>query len=92
MDFLQTLTAVLLVLCLLGGAVVWLKSRGWAQLTGGNRHRQMELIERLPLSSQHALHLVRVGERVLLVASAPGGCEIARVGGAAVRRTEDQAV
>lgn len=92
MDFLQTLTAVLLVLCLLGGVVVWLKSRGWAQLAVRNRHRQMELIERLPLSSQHALHLVRVGERVLLVASAPGGCEITRVSERVAHRAEGQAV
>ena len=41
--------------------------------------KQMQTIERLPLSGQHALHLVRVGEKVLLVVTGPGCCEVREV-------------
>lgn len=91
MDFLQALTGVLLVLCALGAAVFYLKTRGWAQIGARTRcPRQMTLIERLPLTSQHALHLVRVGGRVLLVASAPGSCQIRGISEAAIREMEPQ--
>jgi flagellar biogenesis protein FliO len=34
----------------------------------------MKVVERLALTPQHSLHLVRVGERTILVAAFPGGC------------------
>jgi hypothetical protein len=30
----------------------------------------------VPLGAHHALHLVRVGERLMLVATAPGSCQV----------------
>ncbi len=36
----------------------------------------MEVLERVPLSAQHALNLVRVGERALVVSVHPGGCSL----------------
>jgi flagellar biogenesis protein FliO len=41
--------------------------------------KQMTAIERLPLGSQHALHLVRIGEKLVLVVTGPGCCEIRNV-------------
>lgn len=41
--------------------------------------KQMQMIERMPLSGQHALHLVRVGEKVLLVVTGPGCCQMKEV-------------
>ena len=38
----------------------------------------MECLERLPLGPQHTLHLVRLGETALLVASSPSGCSLVR--------------
>lgn len=41
--------------------------------------KRMEAIERMPLSAQHAMHLVRVGEKLLLVITGPGCCEVREV-------------
>ena len=41
--------------------------------------KQMQTIERMPLSGQHALHLVRVGEKLLLIVTGPGCCEVREV-------------
>jgi flagellar biogenesis protein FliO len=78
MDLLQGLTASLLVLLALGGTVMFLRSRGLARFEVGRRTtpRRMESIERLSLTPQHALHLVRVEGKLLIVASAPNGCNI----------------
>jgi hypothetical protein len=40
--------------------------------------RKLECLERLPLGPQHTLHLVRLGDTALLVASSPGGCSLVR--------------
>lgn len=40
--------------------------------------RRLECLERLPLGPHHTLHLVRLGETALLVASSPGGCSLVR--------------
>jgi flagellar biogenesis protein FliO len=36
----------------------------------------MQSVERLGLGAQHSLHLVRVGEQAMLVASFPSGCAL----------------
>ena len=38
--------------------------------------RRMHVVERLPLTPQHSLHLVRIDGRLLVVASGPGGCSL----------------
>jgi len=80
MEAIQQVATVLFVLGLLGGTLYWLRSKGVARFavkgmgrTGG---RQMESIERLPLTPQHSLHLVRVAGRVMLIAVSPGGCTV----------------
>jgi flagellar biosynthetic protein FliO len=77
MDLFSQLGAIALVLGLLG-AVLWsLRRRGVAMPLPVRRGaRRMECMERLALGPQHALHLVRVGETALLVASSPGGCSL----------------
>lgn len=80
MDALQPALAVLFVLGLLGGALYWLRAKGVARFNGKGfglpGARQMQTLERLTLTPQHSLHLVRVGGRVLLVAVSPGGCTV----------------
>lgn len=84
MDMLQPLAAVVLVLALLGGALWLLRRRGLASFNGpalrlsrpGSESRQLALIERISLGGQNSLHLVRVGERRILVATAPGTCQL----------------
>jgi flagellar biogenesis protein FliO len=80
MDAIQPTLAVLFVLGLLGGALYWLRAKGVAQFSakgiGRQGMRHMKCIERLPLTGQHSLHLVSVGERTLLIAVSPGSCSV----------------
>jgi flagellar biosynthetic protein FliO len=79
METIQQMLAMCLVLVLLGGALWWLRRRGLAQFSHpgfGKSERKMRVVEKLPLSPGHSLHLVRVGDRMLLVASSPGGCAL----------------
>jgi len=65
---------VLLLVCLW-----WLKNKGIATPVwrGAKRPaRRLESLERLPLTAQHTLHLVRWAGRELLIASSPSGCAL----------------
>ncbi len=77
MDWTRQLLAVLAVLGLLGALMAWLRRRGlvrplWNGAEAG-RARRLELLDRVALSPQHWLHLVRVDGRIILVGRSPGG-------------------
>jgi flagellar biosynthetic protein FliO len=76
MEAIQQIGAVVLVLLLLCGTLWALRRRGFAGVAALTRSstRRLECLERLPLGPQHTLHLVRMGETELLVASSPSGC------------------
>jgi flagellar biogenesis protein FliO len=78
-DFSQ-LFAVVGVLLLLGGSLYFLRSKGVARFglkpVGTAAGRQLQSIERLPLTSHHSLHLIRVCGRTVLIAVSPGGCAV----------------
>jgi flagellar biogenesis protein FliO len=80
MDAIQPIGAVVLVLALLGGALLLLRKRGAALFSfprlSPAAPRRMEVIERLSLSPQHTLHLVRLGGRCVVVATAPTSCRL----------------
>jgi flagellar biosynthetic protein FliO len=80
MDGIGQFGAVASVLLLLAGTLWWLRRRGIAGVLPARRSqgRKMECLERLALGPQHSLHLVRLGETTLLVASSPGGCALVR--------------
>jgi flagellar biogenesis protein FliO len=67
-------------MALLLGALQWLRSRGMAHFARGiRRHRtarRLELLEKLPLTAQHSLHVVRVDGRSLLISVSPSGCAL----------------
>ncbi|HVW85137.1 MAG TPA: flagellar biosynthetic protein FliO [Bryobacteraceae bacterium] len=73
-ETIQPLAAVVAVLALLGGVLLLLRRR-FPKLSPGDAG-SMELLERLSLDPQHALHLVRVGERRIVVATAPSSCQL----------------
>ncbi len=79
MEMFQQFIIVLAVLALLCGALWVLKRKGWAR-TGfrGRKGSQpyLELIDRLPLTPQHSLHLVRLQDRTLLIGLSPSGCSL----------------
>ncbi len=80
---------VLLVFALLGGLLWFSKRRGLASFSmgsfpkgfgrGGNA-RRLEVLERVSLTPQHALLLVRVSDRTVLIATAPSSCTLLEAG------------
>jgi len=78
MDTLQPLLAVMTVLGLLGATLWWLRRRGLATIAALPSRRQgiLHAVERMPLSATHTLHLVRIGERGILLACSPSGCQV----------------
>jgi hypothetical protein len=79
MELLQQMAAAAGVPALLGSALWWLRGRGAGGIRSGARirhPRRLQAMERLPLSPHHTLHLVRAGERTLLVAAWPSGCAL----------------
>jgi flagellar biogenesis protein FliO len=80
MELLYQLSAVALVFGLLAAALWVLRRRGLAVPSGISRSRKsggrLEQMERLALSPQHTLHLVRVADRALLIAAHAAGCTL----------------
>jgi flagellar biosynthetic protein FliO len=79
MDVMEQMAAVTLVFLLLGGALWTARRQGMARF--GLAHRQggshrIECVDRLALGPQQTLHLVRLGETEMLVASTPAGCTL----------------
>jgi flagellar biosynthetic protein FliO len=80
MQLTEQIGMVLLVFALLGGLLWFSKRRGLAAFSLGGRRggsgRRLEVLERVPLTPQHALHLVRVSDRTVLIATAPSSCTL----------------
>jgi len=80
MEPLQQATVVFVVLVLLGATLYWLRAKGMVRYGLSARVRpeqkQLQPLERLPLTAQHSLHLVRVAGRLVLIAVSPSGCSI----------------
>ena len=84
MDLAEQLAMVLLVLALLAGLLWVLRNRGVVAFRRSgwktSSPRRLQVIERLPLTPSHSLHLVRVADRVLLIGVAPSGCTLLDTG------------
>jgi hypothetical protein len=79
MEILRQAGAAMAVISLLLGCLWWLRNKGIAAPVwrGSSRPaRRLESLERLPLTPQHTLHLVRWGGRELLIAASPSGCTV----------------
>ncbi len=78
MEVVQQLAAVGGVLCLLSSTLWWLRRHGFAAVLPlkKSRSRRLECLERLSLGPQQSLHLVRMGDTALLLASTPAGCAL----------------
>jgi flagellar biosynthetic protein FliO len=79
-ELFQQFVIVLAVLGLLCGALWVLRRKGLVR-TGIRRRREdglprLEVIDRLPLTPQHSLHLVRLADRTLLIGLSPNGCNL----------------
>jgi flagellar biogenesis protein FliO len=84
MEIFEQLFAVAAVLGLLAMAVWALKRKGWARISSRPFSRgaradgepRLEVIDRLVLTPNHSLHLVRLADRTLLVGLSPNGCNL----------------
>lgn len=76
MEMMDPMPAVLAVLAVLAVALWWLRKKApgrWWRKTLRRPARRLASIERLALSPRHVLHLVRLDDRLLLVAESPAG-------------------
>ncbi len=78
-SLLQQTVAVFVVLALLVVTLWFLRNKGFARLSialpgRAPACRQMHVLERVPLTAQHSLHLVRIQDRVILIGVSPSGC------------------
>jgi flagellar biogenesis protein FliO len=80
MDILQQIVSIGAVLMLLGAALWWLRGRGMARfsLPGARARapRRLELVERLTLTPQHSVCLVRLADKAMLIGISPSQCTL----------------
>lgn len=75
MELLQQGFALVFVFGLLGVALWFVKTRQSPNLRLRGE-KKMQLVERVSLTPQHSLCLVKVGERVIMIATAPTSCQL----------------
>jgi len=77
MELTQQIVMILAVFALLGG-LLWLMRRrgGLAFSPRRSGTRRLEVLERVPLTQHHALHLVRISGKVVLIGTAPSACTL----------------
>ena len=79
-DLVRQLLGVLTVFAILGTLVYFLGRRHTGGALPFTRLRRgsgrMEVLDRLYLTPQHSLHVVRVGSRGLLISVHPAGCSL----------------
>jgi flagellar biosynthetic protein FliO len=84
MEWSEQLLAVTVVLGLLCGALWLLKRKGWVRTNFRRPARpgqpRLEVLDRLALTPQHSLHLIRMADRTLLVGLSPQGCNLLESG------------
>jgi flagellar biosynthetic protein FliO len=84
METSEQLLAVIVVLGLLCGSLWLLKRKGWVRTTLRRPslpgQPRLEVIDRLALTPQHSLHLIRMADRTLLVGLSPQGCNLLESG------------
>lgn len=73
------IVAVFLVLLLLTGTLWLLRRRGLVTVNTViakrlSKQKLMQVVERMPLTANHSLHLVRIQDRVILIGVSPSGC------------------
>jgi flagellar biogenesis protein FliO len=79
MEMARQVISVLAVFALLGAMLWMLRNGGFARFRGFGvkaRVRQLESVERLVLTANHSLHLIRIGGKEVVVATHPQGCAL----------------
>ena len=76
MELMDPMPALVAVVAVVGATLWWLRRKGGLRLRAGTRargSRRLQKLERLVLGPHHALHLVRLDDRMILVAQSPAG-------------------
>ena len=76
MDIVRQSLAITFVFVLLWAALWLLRKKGTVHINTGRaraRGKLLESRERLALTAQHSIHLIRIGDREVAVAVHPGG-------------------
>jgi flagellar biogenesis protein FliO len=80
MGFGEQLALTTAVMAVFGASLWWLKRKGIINsripLVSGKSVRRLQMLECLPVAPQHALHLVQVGDRVVLIGRSPSGLSL----------------
>ena len=80
MESMQQSLIVLGVLALLAALLWYLRAKGIAQFSArvplGGSGKRLQQIERLSLTPQHSLHMVRVAGQAYLLVLSPAGCTV----------------
>ena len=78
MELIRQFSLILVVLGALAAVITVMRKRGasvkWPQLN--RKARRLEVVERLVLSTQANLVLVRLDEREILIATSSAGCSV----------------
>lgn len=78
-EMVRQLVGVSIVLATLVALLWFAKGRGWARwrsFRGAGDERIVTVLQRVPLTPQHTLHVLAVGRRRLVVTSSPGSCQL----------------
>jgi flagellar biogenesis protein FliO len=76
MEIVHQLAGAAVTLALLALTLWYLRRRGAAQWRPGRRARGIEVVESRGIAPGHTLHLVRIGNRVMTLATHSGGCTL----------------
>jgi flagellar biogenesis protein FliO len=76
MEWTREILGVCGVLLLLGAMVLTLRRKS----PRPGRLRRLTVVERLPLGAHHSIHLVRLGDRAILIGVSPAGCALLETG------------
>jgi flagellar biogenesis protein FliO len=62
---------------MLGAALFWLRRRGWAHFSSASRRcatKRLESLEKIAVGPNQWIHLLRLGDRAMVVSVSPSGC------------------
>ena len=76
MEIVRQVLSILFVFALLGGVLWAVRRKTGLWPPSGRQAKSLHSIERLALSPQHALHIVHIEGRRLVVATHPQGCTL----------------
>ena len=76
MEIVRQLAGVAVTLALLAVTLWYLRTRGAARWRPGRRARSIEVVESRGIAPGHMLHLVRIGGRVMTLATHSSGCTL----------------